>query len=84
MLVTVVLCFVQAVYRGHFLRRKLQEVRERAHHISDDDASFEEDINMDYVDEVGQDQSECEPLYIALIVTDTLVIVKMYVPCTYT
>ena len=50
---TVLCCFLQAVYRGHSLRRKLREVMERARHISDDDASFEEDINMDYVDEVG-------------------------------
>ena len=45
---------LQAVYRGHSLRRKLQEVLEKSNHISDDEASFEEEINLDYLDEVSE------------------------------
>ena len=44
---------LQAVYRGHTLRRKLREVLEKANDISDDEASFEEEIHLDYLDEVS-------------------------------
>ena len=30
------------------------EVLEKANHISDDEASFEEEINLDYLDEVSE------------------------------
>lgn len=46
-------CVLQAVYRGHSLRKKLRKIMESAHHISDDDTSFEEDINLDSMNEVG-------------------------------
>ena len=48
-----VLCFIlQAMYRGHWVRRRLREVMEGARCVSEEEDSFDEDINLDSMDEV--------------------------------
>ena len=43
----------KAVYRGFWVRRKLQEVIKSAKYVSDEEDSMEEDIDLNITDEVS-------------------------------
>lgn len=46
-------CNFQAVYRGYWVRRRLCELLRDAMHVSDEENSIEEDINLNLIVEVS-------------------------------